>query len=277
MIRSRPGWPPMATQVEGKWSTCHNAPPATRAIPQKTVRSDRRSKDPPARYSRRRCSTEATRPATRPSEGPPPCPRSRSWRRPFVTLMPSSADARRGGRGKLKLTLQIPEAQHYEAVKTLQKRVAGKAPIDPLAARLWSTGLRVTVQRLGILQVLKTSRGHPTAEDVYRQARKRFPRISLNTVYLNLEALTRAGETSEIWIGHGAARFEANNAPHDHAVCLECKKIVDIHAPALRRLQMPRRLAKRFEVTSHRVDFFGLCKPCRLRRYRNEPRSYRGT
>jgi len=110
---------------------------------------------------------------------------------------------------------------------------------------------------------------------VYRQARKRLPRISLNTVYLNLEALTRAGETAEVWIGDEAARFERHSVPHDHAVCVECKKIVDIHDSALRRLKMPRRLAKRFDALGHRVDFFGLCKTCRLQRRREEPRLYR--
>ncbi len=137
--------------------------------------------------------------------------------------------------------------------------------------------MRLTAQRLGVFQALKTSRSHPTVEDVYRQVRKRFPKISLNTVYLNLEALTRAGETSEVWIAHDAARFESNSVPHDHAVCVRCKKIVDIHDSVLRRLKIPRRLAMRFDVIRHRVDFFGLCKTCRLRRRREQPRSYRGT
>ena len=141
-------------------------------------------------------------------------------------------------------------------MRTLQERVAGKFPIDPLVARLRNVGLRLTAQRLGVLQALKTSHSHPTVEDLYRQVRKRFPNISLNTVYLNLEALTRAGETSEVWIGHDAARFEPNSVPHD---------------------QMPRRLAMRFDVIRHRVDFFGVCKTCQVRRRREQPRSYRGT
>ncbi len=137
--------------------------------------------------------------------------------------------------------------------------------------------MRLTAQRLGVLQALRTFHSHPTAEDVYRQVRKRFPKISLNTVYLNLEALTRAGETSEVWIGHDASRFEPNSLPHDHAVCVRCKKIVDVHDSALRRLKILRRLATRFDVIRHRVDFFGLCKTCQVQRRREQPRSYRGT
>ena len=152
-------------------------------------------------------------------------------------------------------------------MRTLRKGVAGKTPTDP----------RVTASRLGVLQALKTSHTHPTVEDVYRQVRKRFPKISLNTVYLDLEALTRAGETSEVWIGPDAARFEPNSMPHDHAVCVRCKKIVDVHDSSLRRLTMPRGLAIRFDVSSHRADFFGLCKTCQARRRRNKPRSYRAT
>jgi Fe2+ or Zn2+ uptake regulation protein len=162
-------------------------------------------------------------------------------------------------------------------VRILQKRVARKLPIDPLAARLRNAGLRLAAQRLGVFQALKTCRSHPTAEAVYRQARKRFPSISLNTVYLNLEVLARAGETSEVRIGHAAARFEPNSLPHDHVVCVRCQKIVDVHDPALRRLKIPRRLAMRFDVIRHRVDFFGLCETCQVRRRREQPRPYRGT
>lgn len=159
-------------------------------------------------------------------------------------------------------------------MRTLRKRIAGKRPFDPLAARLRSAGLRLTAQRLGVLQALQTSHTHPTVEDVCRRVRKRFPKISLNTVYLNLDALKRAGETSEVWIGHDAARFEPSSVPHDHAVCVRCKRILDIYDPTLRRLKIPRRLAMRFEVIRHRIDFFGLCETCRVRRRRKD---YRGT
>ena len=148
---------------------------------------------------------------------------------------------------------------------TLARRVHAKGRVDQLTQRLRKAGLRLTRKRLGVLEALRASRSHPTAEELYRALRKRFPSISRNTVYLNLEALGRLGETSEFWIDREAARFEPNSAPHDHAVCVLCKTIIDISDPALRRLTVPRWVAARFKVIRHRVDFFGICKACRVR------------
>ena len=135
----------------------------------------------------------------------------------------------------------------------------------------------MTAQRLVIFRALRESPFHPTAEDLYRSVRRRVPSISRNTVYLTLEALKRAGETSEFWIDRAAARFEPDFAPHDHAVCIRCKKIEDLSDPKLRRVAPPRGLEPRFKVLSHRVDFFGVCKACRpLLRTKHARPHYRG-
>ena len=155
----------------------------------------------------------------------------------------------------------------------LQKRGHPEVRIDRLAQRWRDAGLRLTAQRLAVVQTLRESRSHPTAEQLYQKVRKRVPGISRNTIYLNLEALQRVGETSEVWIAHDASRFEPNPLPHDHAVCVTCKKVVDIYDPALRRLKIPRRLRPRFTVISHRVDFFGQCRACRIRPRHKEPGS----
>lgn len=144
----------------------------------------------------------------------------------------------------------------------LKKKGRIESPIDHVAKRLRKAGLRLTPQRLAIFQALKESHSHPTAEELYQEVRKRFPMVSRNTIYLTLEALKQVGETSEVEIGRDAARFELNPVPHDHTVCIRCKKIVDISDPELRKLTPPRGLHVRFHVIRHRVDFFGLCKTC---------------
>lgn len=159
---------------------------------------------------------------------------------------------------------------------TRPKGVHADAEINRLVPRLREAGLRLTVQRLGVFQALKSSRSHPTVDELYQEIRKRFPNISRNTIYVNLEVLGSVGETSEVRIGHEAARFESHNTPHDHVICVRCKKIVDISDPMLRRLKIPRRLAAGFKVMSHRVDFFAVCRRCRVRR-RNAAPSHRGT
>ena len=151
----------------------------------------------------------------------------------------------------------------YEPWVALDRTGHSTSSADPLAERLRKAGLRLTAQRLLIFKALRESPLHPTAEDLYRSVRRRVPSISRNTIYLTLAALNRAGETSEFWIDREAARFEPDSTPHDHAVCIRCKKIEDLSDPKLRRVAPPPGLEARFKVLSYRVDFFGLCKACR--------------
>ena len=122
----------------------------------------------------------------------------------------------------------------------LSKTVHAGAQIDRVVPRPRKAGLRLTVQRLAVLQALTRSRSHPTVKELYQEVQKQFPNISRNTIYLNLDVLRRVGETSEVRIGHDAARFESHRAPHDHVI-------------------------------------FAVCQTCRVRRRRNAPPFHRGT
>ncbi|MBI4840673.1 MAG: transcriptional repressor, partial [candidate division NC10 bacterium] len=93
-----------------------------------------------------------------------------------------------------------------------------------IASRLRAQGLRVTAQRVAILQVMARSTGHPTVDEIYRGVRRLFPMILLNTVYKTLSALRERGELIALGGGEdGAIRFESNPTPHHHAVCLGCR------------------------------------------------------
>lgn len=136
----------------------------------------------------------------------------------------------------------------------------------PIARRLRARGLRITAQRVAILQTLEGSAGHPTVEEIYRDVRRRFPMISLNTVYKTLNALRERGESIAVESGEdGALRFESNPAPHHHLVCLRCRRIQDMTDPALDALRASSRRLGGFTVVGHRVEFFGYCPTCRAR------------
>src|SRR5262249_59374589 len=68
---------------------------------------------------------------------------------------------------------------------------------------------------------------HPTADWVYRQARRRLPRISLGTVYRNLKRLAEEGLIREIHAGGHPARFDGNTGRHYHIRCLGCGRVND--------------------------------------------------
>ena len=92
---------------------------------------------------------------------------------------------------------------------------------------------RNTRQRGVILDILRESREHPTAETIYREARRALPNISLGTVYRNLNFLRDQGALREIRPSEGgSSRFDGTDVPHAHFHCVHCNALLDIPLPA---------------------------------------------
>jgi Fur family peroxide stress response transcriptional regulator len=103
---------------------------------------------------------------------------------------------------------------------------------DQLVEALREAGLKLTPQRLAVVQCLAGDETHPTAQELHERLRPRFPTMSMATVYNTLDALTRIEGCRELQMG-GATRFDPNVASHDHAVCSRCGAIRDVaHADA---------------------------------------------
>ncbi|HTZ16986.1 MAG TPA: transcriptional repressor [Dissulfurispiraceae bacterium] len=122
-------------------------------------------------------------------------------------------------------------------------------------------GLKLTPQRLSILSCLEGNRDHPTAEDIYRKVSKKFPTMSLATVYNTLETLKRHGKLASITIDPDKKHFDPNLEKHHHLICSSCKKIADIHIDF--DLAVPREATQGFQITGSQVEFYGICPECR--------------
>ncbi|HEU5359878.1 MAG TPA: transcriptional repressor [Candidatus Deferrimicrobiaceae bacterium] len=91
---------------------------------------------------------------------------------------------------------------------------------------------RNTKQRAVILEILRNSGSHPTAEAIYQEARKVLPNISLGTVYRNLNFLREQGMAREIRTNsESCSRFEGRCPPHAHFHCTECQAVLDLPLP----------------------------------------------
>jgi Fe2+ or Zn2+ uptake regulation protein len=123
--------------------------------------------------------------------------------------------------------------------------------------------MRRTRQREVVLEAVRSTMDHPTADWVYRQARRRVPRISLGTVYRNLKQLAEAGLIREIHAGSQASRFDGNTGPHHHARCVGCGRVSDLHVALDARREHAAARALDFEVLGHHVEVHGLCPDCR--------------
>ena len=111
-----------------------------------------------------------------------------------------------------------------------------KAMLDDLAR----AGLKMTPQRMAIVELFAVDESHPTAQALFERLQPAFPTMSFATVYNTLDALARAGLSSTLRLGKAlgqAARFDPNTTPHHHAVCDVCGVVRDVpvhgrgHAP----------------------------------------------
>lgn len=122
--------------------------------------------------------------------------------------------------------------------------------------------LRMTRQRRVILEELRKVNTHPSADEIYEIVRKRLPRISLGTVYRNLEILSDSGDIQKLETGCSLKRFDGNLSEHCHIRCVRCDRIAD--APMLPELEidLERFDSTDFEIIGHRLEFLGVCPIC---------------
>ena len=121
---------------------------------------------------------------------------------------------------------------------------------------------RMTKQRALILEALRSVSSHPTADEIYGMVREKMPRISLGTVYRNLELLTNSGEILRLDRAGAQKHFDGNPMPHQHVRCKSCGRIGDVHPP----LEMPvfdGVQAGGFTIEDVEVEFVGVCEACR--------------
>jgi len=119
-----------------------------------------------------------------------------------------------------------------------------------------------------VLDVLRASKNHPTAMDVYESVRRSRPRIGLATVYRILHQLTEQGLIKELEYGSGCSRYDAHTCRHDHAICTECGNLLDIPKDvqlSTKALEVAAQSAG-FELESHEVRIYGRCTTCQSRR-----------
>ena len=124
---------------------------------------------------------------------------------------------------------------------------------------------RNTLQRRVILEELQKVASHPTAAEVYELVRRRLPRISLGTVYRNLERLAAAGRINKLALAGAEARFDADLGQHDHVRCVECGCVADVRGLGGGAVENGLKGAAGYEILGHRLEFVGICPQCKTK------------
>ena len=119
---------------------------------------------------------------------------------------------------------------------------------------------RNTRQRKLVLDAVRQSYNHPTADEIYNAVREQDDKISRGTVYRNLNLLADAGEIIKT---PGGSRFDRTTEPHAHVICTSCSRVVDVALPFDTELDTEVSELIGWDVTSHYTIFEGLCPDCR--------------
>ena len=124
------------------------------------------------------------------------------------------------------------------------------------------TGLRATSQRALILEIIR--HGHLDADEIYRQARIRQPRLSLSTVYRTLRMFKKLGLVEELHLDEAHHHYEVKpSSEHHHLVCLGCGEVVEFKCPLSPKMKRDIAREKGFEVTGVQIRMTGYCSKCR--------------
>jgi Fur family peroxide stress response transcriptional regulator len=123
---------------------------------------------------------------------------------------------------------------------------------------------RRTPQKMAIEAYLDGNGDHPSAEEIHRALRPRFPMMSLSTVYNVLRGLQQEGRIHELAVDCGRARFDPEPRPHHHLVCLECRAVADLDRDF--DLSLAPGESRGFRVLHGHVGLYGICPDCQTRR-----------
>ncbi|SVD13747.1 uncharacterized protein METZ01_LOCUS366601 [marine metagenome] len=136
--------------------------------------------------------------------------------------------------------------------------------IDVLEGYISDNNLKITKQRRTVLRAFLECKIHVSVEELYQIVLKTEPKIGLATVYRTLALLTKSGLASEMDFGDGQKRYESSyqTEHHDHMVCTGCGKIIEFNHPLIEKYQEEVANENKFEITSHKLDLFGLCQDC---------------
>jgi len=118
-------------------------------------------------------------------------------------------------------------------------------------------------KRNAILEAMRGTKSHPSAQWVYDSLRSSYPELSLATVYRNIKLFERSGEIISVAVVDGQERYDACVLPHSHFICRGCAAVIDLDFPEdLENARDRLESEEGFKIESVCVSYKGLCRHC---------------
>jgi Fur family transcriptional regulator, peroxide stress response regulator len=138
--------------------------------------------------------------------------------------------------------------------------------LNNIVTSLRNKGFRITPQRIAIINYLLNTDLHPTVEEIYKVIQKKYPMISMATIYKTVDFLKNMGIVQELCFVEGSARYDANIDKHINIVCMRCGRIEDINEQSLSILESKVTERSRYQVFGRRFELYGYCNNCKNKR-----------
>jgi Fur family transcriptional regulator, ferric uptake regulator len=145
------------------------------------------------------------------------------------------------------------------------EKLIRRDPVDPSTFRrmIRQMGLKVTQQRMAILESLSAGRAHVTAQEVFELVNAKHPEIGFATVYRFLRKMAEQNMVTEVRMGGLPARYELTpRRHHDHLTCVQCGQIVEFESQQIETLQEMVAKEHNFRLTHHVLELYGICPRC---------------
>ncbi len=146
----------------------------------------------------------------------------------------------------------------------LEKQETLQAVKDIFGNYLEQRKQRKTPERFAILEEVYLRNDHYDAETLYLEIRNKNYNISRATVYNTLELLLACNLVTRHQFGKNFAQYEKSfgYGQHDHAICTNCRKVVEFCDPRIQQIQNMMAELLDFKITNHSLNLFGLCADC---------------
>ncbi|NOY08349.1 MAG: transcriptional repressor [Spirochaetes bacterium] len=122
--------------------------------------------------------------------------------------------------------------------------------------------IKKTKARTIILEEINKIKSHPTAYEMFEIVKQRLPRVSLGTVYRNLDILSEHGLVLKLKMNDAQMHYDGRTDEHYHIQCVKCGKTEDIPLEMLKDIDTAVRDKTSYRILYHTISFYGLCTGC---------------
>lgn len=130
-----------------------------------------------------------------------------------------------------------------------------------IVSQLQEAGFKPSLQRIAILEYLRTHFTHPTVDEIYEALSPSMPTLSKTTIYNTLRSFSQSGLALSLRLDEKNVHYDGDTAPHAHFICKDCGKIIDVTITNTDMLHIPTLCGA--EVQAVEISYYGQCDTCK--------------